>query len=199
MSSHNILKDWKSIKKQITNINIIELINLYGNPEIDSIHARKIIDNNYYNEAIKNNRLDATYKTQPFYYFIQPYIHWNIVDKNKQLESIIHIEFYQVHVSTRNKYPQKDDDWDYFLSHDLINDCNYEKHKNQLIYDFIHFQELSPVNYPNLNSLAEMSFSLEYLHSECTHWYINSKNINIYNELSSILEFNEVKYSDDSD
>jgi len=202
--NNNTITQWtlKSIgETTITNINIPKLIELFGKPEIDPIHFRKILYSTYYNESIKNNNLNIEYQTQPSDFFIQPFIHWNILDENNQLEAIIHIEFFYEVNYRESKYPERNLEVDYFFNTELINNPNYQKYKNQLIEDFI---KLKPLNYdykdckykdyPNLG-IPDIDFTLEYLQSEYVQWNIRSKNKETYDKLSLLLEFKELEYN----
>jgi hypothetical protein len=206
-NNETILK-WKTESigvTTITNINIPKLIELYGKPEIDPIHFRKIICDSYYKECQTNYKKDIEYEPQQFDFFIQPFIHWNILDENNQLEAIIHIEFFNEVNYRESKYPERNLEVDYFFNTELINNPNYQKYKNQLIEDFI---KLKPLNYdykeckykdyPNVG-IPDIDFTLEYLQSKYVQWNIRSKNKETYDKLSLLLEFKEFEYTYDSD
>lgn len=181
-------------KIKIENLNIQKLIDIYGKPQIDPIHFRKLIYSNYYKQCLENDSLNLEDGTQSADYFMQPFIHWNIIGKNNQIIAIIHIEFYNdLNYRERETSPSRNLDVDYFFSTDLVNDPNCEKHKKQLIDDFIHLKPLLQENYPNLPSLAEIDFTLDYLQSEYVQWFVRAINKETFNKLSIVLDFKEVE------
>jgi hypothetical protein len=186
--SNETVKEWKIEplgKIRIKRLNIPKLIELYGGPEIDPIHFRKILDKTYYEQCLKNGSLNLEDETQPADFFIQPYIHWNILDENNQIEAIIHIEFYEdIDYKEGTSYSQRNKNVDYFFSTELMNNLNYKK---QLIEDFINLNSLNSINYPGLNGLSEFDFSLDYLESEYVQWFIRVKNKETFDKLSFLF------------
>jgi hypothetical protein len=199
--NENTVLEWRTRscgEKKITNLNIPKLIELFGKPEIDPIHFRKLLHSIYYKRSIESNDLNIEYQTQAFDCFVQPFIHWNILDKNDQLEAIVYIEFYYEHNERTSRYPERNLEIDHFFNTELINNPNYEIYKKQLIEDFIQFKPFEKKNYPDL-CLDEFDFTLEYLHSKYVVWNINCKNKETYDKLSFLLEFKEFEFDRDMD
>jgi len=95
---------------------------------------------------------------------------------------------------TNHEAEQQYEEFNLFLKEIIITNS-----KQQLIEDFVQQKKLKKEDYSNITNYCYMNFDETCKHYTGLDWFIHIKNIDVFNELSSILEFNEVEYSDDSD